>query len=280
MEIAMDVSLDPTLGCGQAHRWRKTADGWQGVLDNSVVTLTQTPRGFRCEGAVSKRKILEYFRHGDDLAAIYENISASDGYLASVAEACPGLRLLRQDPWECTATYILAVNANVKRIISMVESVCDEFGRDLGALRAFPTPGEILDGADRIAVCKLGYREKRFVDFAGAVEDGDVDLGAIGEMDYAGCREALKEIHGIGDKVADCISLFAFGHMESFPVDARIKAILRDVYGVEGTYAELADFGRRSFGDYPGYAQELLYHAKAVSLVQAQSGGSRPVSTL
>lgn len=280
MEFKMDVSLDPTLGCGQAHRWRKTSDGWKGVLDNSIVILTQTADGFRCEGNVSRSKVLEYFRHSDDLAAIYDDMSASDSYLASIAKACPGLRLLKQDPWECTATYILAVNANVKRISSMVESVCDEFGRDLGDFRTFPTPGEILDGADKITVCKLGYREKRFIDFARAVENGDIDLDAIGEMDYENCREALKKIHGIGDKVADCVSLFAFDHMESFPVDARIKAVLRDVYGIEGNYAELANFGRKNFGNYPGYAQELLYHARAISLEQAQFGGSRPVSTL
>ena len=46
MKIEMDVRLDPTLGCGQAHRWIKKGDSWEGVLGDDIVTLTQTDDGF------------------------------------------------------------------------------------------------------------------------------------------------------------------------------------------------------------------------------------------
>lgn len=280
MNIEMDVSLDPTLGCGQAHRWRKTGNAWEGVLGDSIVVLEKTQTGFSCTGDVSREALLEYFRHYDDLEEIYADMSASDPYLASLAKGCPGLRILKQDPWECTATYLLAVNANVQRIGKMVESVCDTFGKDLGGRSSFPTPSEVLDKAHLICECRLGYREQRFVALAGAVEEGKVDFKAMGEMDFEGCRNALMGIYGIGEKVADCISLFAFGHMDAFPIDARIKNVLRDVYGVEGSYAKLAEFGRKRFGKYPGYAQELLYHGKFISWANTQSGGSTPTSSL
>ena len=67
MHIELDVSLDPTLGCGQAHRWRKTANSWEGVLGNEVVTLTQTENGFDCSGSSDKNKLLKYFRNEDDI---------------------------------------------------------------------------------------------------------------------------------------------------------------------------------------------------------------------
>ena len=164
MRLKLDVSLDPTLGCGQAHRWRRRGDSWEGVLGRDVVTLTQTEDGFESEGCESRGRLLEYFRSEDDLDAIVAEISSRDAYVASLSSRCPGLRILRQDRWECLATYLLATNANVARIGKMVESVCTLFGDDLGGRHAFPTPSQILDRADRVCECRLGFREQRFVD--------------------------------------------------------------------------------------------------------------------
>lgn len=260
MEIEMDVSLDPTLGCGQAHRWKKADGAWKGVIGKDKVELVQTEDGFLFEGT-TKEVILDYFRHEDNLASIMDEISSKDRYVARLATACPGMRILRQEPWECTATYILATNANVKRISKMVESVCDRYGTDLGGIRTFPTPKQILDGCGTIGECRLGYRADRFVEFAQKVEDGEYDLGSLDELDYQDCISELKKVTGIGPKVADCVALFAYGHLESFPVDARISKVMKDIYGVDGNYRKIAEAGRSIFGRYAGYAQELLYHS-------------------
>jgi hypothetical protein len=56
----------------------------------------------------------------------------------------PGLRLIRQDPWECAASYVLATNANIPRIQKMIENVCRTFGDRLpGGGHAFPRPDQI-----------------------------------------------------------------------------------------------------------------------------------------
>ena len=261
MKIEMDVRLDPTLGCGQAHRWIRKGDSWEGVLGDEMVTLTQTDDGLECSGTSDKRRILDYFRAEDDLDLIYSEISKTDDYLAKLVKGCPGLRILRQDAWECIATYLLATNANVKRIGMMVESVCREFGRDLGGRSSFPTPEEIISKEECICNCRLGYRDARFVELAHRVHDGDIDPEGIKKMDYEECIETLLTINGVGPKVADCIALFAYGHMEAFPIDARIGKVLRNVYGQEGSYARLSAYSREKFGRYAGYAQEFLYHA-------------------
>ncbi len=265
MRIDLDVSLDPTLGCGQAHRWVKEGDSWVGVLGNEVVTLTQTDRGFEAEGCSSRQRLMEYFRSGDDLDEIVRYISERDPYVASLSAMCPGLRILKQDRWECLATYLLATNANVARISKMVRSVCDMFGDDLGSMHAFPSPKQVLDGCERIGECRLGFRESRFVELARRVEDGDIDPDAIAECDYEGCVRELMGINGVGPKVADCVALFAYGHLEAFPVDARISKVVESMYGVTGSYARVSSFGRGMFGEYAGYAQELLYHSKFIS---------------
>ena len=264
MRLELDVSLDPTLGCGQAHRWRKDGDVWTGVLGNDVVRMRQTDYGAEVEGCSVLGMLRSYFRSEDDLAGIVEDISSRDGYVASLSAHCPGLRILRQPRWECLATYLLATNANVARIGKMVESVCELFGDDLGPRHAFPTPAQILDGAERISECRLGFREQRFLELAQRVEDGDVDVDGIAELDYDGCVEALLDIKGVGPKVADCVALFAYGHLEAFPVDARIQKSMEDLYGVTGSYKVVSAYGRERFGRYAGYAQEFLYHRKFI----------------
>ena len=265
MLIELDVRLDPTLGCGQAHRWRKTGGSWNGVIGDRVVHLTQAPNGFEAEGCSDRKVLLDYFRAEDDLPEIIREISGADPYVSSLSSSCPGLRILKQEPWECLATYALATNVNVKRIAKMTESVCDTFGKDLGERRMFPSPKQILDKKEEITVCKLGFREDRFIRLAENAEKGIIDLEAIGEMSYEECTRRLMEIDGVGPKVADCVALFGFGHLNAFPVDARITKRLNEIYGITGNYKVMAEFGRKKFGRYAGYAQEFLYHSSAMA---------------
>lgn len=280
MRFELEVSLDPTLGCGQAHRWRRLEGGrWQGVLGSDVVTLTQTDDGFEAEGCTDRGRLLGYFRPQDDLDAIIAEISERDPYVASLSSHCPGLRILKQDEWECLATYLLATNANVKRIGQMVESVCTVFGRDLGARHAFPAPKEILDRQERIGECRLGFRDRRLIELADRVETGDIDPEGISELDYDGCVRTLMGINGVGPKVADCVAIFGYGHLEAFPVDVRIQKVMESRYGVSGSYKKVSAYGRELFGRYAGYAQEFLYHAGFIQSDEPPhtAGGKTPV---
>jgi N-glycosylase/DNA lyase len=276
MELDLKVSLDPTLGCGQAHRWIKKGDRWEGVLFNDIVTLEEKDGHLVCSGTDDRKMMLEYLRHRDDIETIYKEIS-SDPFVRRLADACPGMRILKQDPWECIATYVIATNANVKRIAAMVDSVCRTFGNDLGGRFSFPRPEEIAERPHLIGGCRLGYREKRFMRLAEDVASGVVRPDRLAELNYNDCRESLKGIGGIGDKVADCISLFSFGHLDAFPVDARIERVLKDTYGITGNYNKLTAFAKERFGRFAGYAQELLYHSAVILGSQAQAGGSQPI---
>lgn len=262
MRIRIDVSLDPTLGCGQAHRWKKIGDEWTGVLDGKVIRMTQCQGYIDVQGCGSESSILSYLRADDDLDEIIDYIASKDRYVADLSEHCPGLRILRQPKWECLATYLLATNANVKRIGAMVESVCRTFGKEIESERyAFPEPRDILDNAERIAECRLGFRASRFIELAENVESGKIDIEAISEMDYRDTVKALQEIKGVGPKVADCVALFAFDHLEAFPVDTRIAQVMEKIFGITGSYRTVSEYGMNLFGRYAGYAQEYLYHS-------------------
>ena len=268
------LDLDLTLGCGQAHRWRKDGDEWKGVLGDRVVTLRQGEGGVYFEDVPASR-LAAYLRIDDDVESIYAEISRADPLVKGLVGRYRGLRLLRQDPWECLATYLLATNANVSRIGTMVENVCREFGDAIDGGHAFPRPEQILDDEERLNACRLGYRCERLVRLARRVEDKEICIDAFRHLGYEECVTELKNIDGVGDKVADCVSLFAMDHLEAFPVDARIKRCLNENYGVDGNYRALSEFGRSLFGDGAGYAQEFLFQmvGDQRSLGQTQDGG-------
>jgi N-glycosylase/DNA lyase len=277
VKLDLKVSLDHTLGCGQAHRWTKKGNLWEGVLGNKIITLEERDGQILCEGTDDKNMMLDYLRHRDDLDLIYSEIS-EDPFVRRLASACPGMRILKQDPWECIATYVLATNANVKRIGAMVGSVCRTFGKDLGGRFSFPSAEDIAQRGHLIGGCKLGYREKRFIELAENVADNVIIPNDLAHMDYKECFDSLNTINGIGNKVADCVSLFAFGHLNAFPIDARIERVLKEVYGVTGSYKRLSSFASERFGRFAGYAQELLYHGDIIlGLSQAHAGGSQPI---
>ncbi|MDD3398677.1 MAG: DNA glycosylase [Candidatus Methanomethylophilaceae archaeon] len=274
MILDIDISLPLTLGCGQAHRWQRQGDVWEGVVDGKVLLLRPREGGVEAIGHLSRSRIMDYLRADDDLDAIYGSV-AVDALMRDLTARYRGLRLLRQDPWECLATYLLAVNANVKRIGSMVEGLCRTFGDDLGGRHAFPRAEQIWERHQELDACRLGYRCQRMRSLAASVANGELVPDELRGLSYDECVHRLKNIPGVGDKVADCVALFSMDHLQAFPVDARIGRSLRENYGVSGSYHRCSAFGRGRFGPYAGYAQELLYQSEGESswLGQTQAGG-------
>jgi N-glycosylase/DNA lyase len=255
------IDLDSTLGCGQVFRWRKDGDGWKGVLNGTEVRLCQKGASITVEGGVPEEALRRYFRSDDDLDRIRSEISKDEAIAAMVSNH-PGLRLIRQDPWECAASYVLATNANIPRIQKMIENVCRTFGDALpGGAHSFPRPDQIAGRKDAAGTCGLGFRCGRFVEFAGMVDRGEIDLGSLRNVAYEECVKELKTFPGIGDKVADCVAVFSLDHLEAFPVDVRIKKAMEEMYGVSGTYRHVNRYGRDYFGRYAGYAQEYIYYS-------------------
>lgn len=255
----MILDLDHTLGCGQVFRWRKEGDEWKGVVDGRLVTLRQDGRGIAVSG-MSEGRFERYFRQDDDLGSIYEELGW-DANLASYFRRFRGLRLIRQDPWECLASYVLATNANIPRIQGMIERVCRTFGTEMDGYFTFPEPGQLLDRCERAEGCGLGYRRGRFIELARLAYREEIDFPELMAMGYEECVRNLIELPGVGPKVADCVSVFSLEHLEAFPVDVRIRKAMADLYGIRGGYGTVNRLSRERFGRWAGYAQEYIYHA-------------------
>ncbi|MGO8837841.1 MAG: DNA-3-methyladenine glycosylase family protein [Limisphaerales bacterium] len=128
-----DYDLAATLDSGQAFRWQPDNGSWTGVIGWHRVCLTQTPDGIRAEtaGPVANWQWLRvYLQTGLDLDAVLKTFPDDAPMRAAVA-ACRGLRLLRQDPWECLASFILSSTKQIVQIRQIVSLLCERFGEPI-----------------------------------------------------------------------------------------------------------------------------------------------------
>jgi len=75
-------------------------------------------------------------------------------------------------------------------------------------------------------------------------------------------RLQLMSICGVGQKVADCILLFAFGRHEVFPIDVWINRVYSHAYcqGDKLSPKALQEGAAVRFGTYAGFAQQYLFY--------------------
>jgi N-glycosylase/DNA lyase len=123
-------SLDYTLGSGQVFRWEHRGEWWYGVLPGGVLKVRQEGESLRCKSSsdlVGSEFARNYFRLDEDLGEVLASITKDD-VITRAIQKFYGLRLLRQERWECLASFVLATNANIPRIQKMVASVCTTYG--------------------------------------------------------------------------------------------------------------------------------------------------------
>jgi N-glycosylase/DNA lyase len=275
-----DYDLAATLDSGQVFRWRQNGNAWDGVLGKHSIRLTQTDRGIQAVTAapVADWNFLREFLQTDtDLAAILKTFPDDEPMNTAVAR-CPGLRLLRQEPWECLASFILSSTKQIVQIRQIVALLCERFGepcegsaggaptrrrRDLAAPRSFPTPQRIAAATEaELRACKMGFRAPSLLKAARQVAGGKFDLEKIRALDYAAARAELMTLRGVGGKIADCVLLFACGFDAAFPVDVWIERALQELYFPRRRAGEkrLRQFAATHFGPHAGYAQQYLFH--------------------
>ena len=66
--------------------------------------------------------------------------------------------------------------------------------------------------------------------------------------------EELKLINGVGDKIANCVALFAYHRVNRAPVDVWIKRAIDEDFGGENIFD--------SFGKNAGILQQYIFYHK------------------
>ncbi|KAJ6262518.1 hypothetical protein Dda_3328 [Drechslerella dactyloides] len=152
------LCLATVLRCGQSFRWKASGpDEWyisipspidlarvpiriQDVLTivvcirscgfpDRIISLRQTDTHLHYRATYpaappakddTEEIIRDYFNLTVDLASLYEKWSAADPNFKKKAGEFRGVRMLRQDPWECLVSFICSSNNNISRISQMV----------------------------------------------------------------------------------------------------------------------------------------------------------------
>lgn len=277
-DAGQPLNLKISLTMGQAFRWQGSRDGWfSGVVQGQFIRVRQPSPGvleFRGQPGPESEiaHILKtYLRldEGDKIAAIYADLSNRDGKIAELIAKYPGLRILRQEPWECLISYILSAQSPIRRIEENVAALSDRFGdRIAPGIHAFPKPRQLAAASpEEISQKLVGF--KRYAisisKTAKEVDDGRLDLDGLARMDYAQARKRLKQCYGVGDKVADCVLLFSIDKPEAFPIDRHIGRALVKHYPTVRQDTPLRTLqvqGQKHFGSYAGYAGQFLFYAE------------------
>jgi N-glycosylase/DNA lyase len=258
--------LDQTLTSGQSFSWKKTADGhWRGWIDRKPCLVWSQGDALRAVGpGLTSETVSRYFGLEVSMPEIFSTFP-NDQWLDRARAFAPGLRILRQEPWETLCNFICSSLKQIVQIEQINHELRRAFGDPVGeGLYAFPEPVRMaLVTETQLRECRLGFRARHLYVAARQVASSEVSLERIESMPTPQAREALMRIQGIGEKVANCILLFAYGRLEAFPIDVWVERVLRQLYfkgNSRVSHKRLRDFAESHFGSCRGYAQQFLFH--------------------
>ena len=302
---ARPLDLAATLASGQAFRWRQDVSGiWWGSVGTTLLALWQragdalAPLFWQTFPQAGQRALVESYLGLDvPLEQLYSDWISAEPRITEAVRTFRGLRILRQPPVECFFAFQCATCNTVVKIERSVHRLAWRYGASIevrsagsgGAdidlrgeppllllpdghphpFHAFPDI-ETLAHANEVDLRSdlWGYRAPRVVALARyLLELGPDWLPDLRRLPYARAKEALLALHGVGEKIADCICLFCLDKHEAVPVDTHVRQIacrlflpeLQDKSLTPRVYAAIRDAYRERFGPFAGWAQQYLF---------------------
>jgi N-glycosylase/DNA lyase len=197
-----------------------------------------------------------------------------DKIIKEAAKKFSGLRLMRQDPFQCYVSFIISSNSSIQNIKRTLQNITKKFGTKVKfqnkEFYTFPKPKTLASATkSELLSCGLGYRAPFVKGASSLVEQGTIDFNHLKKARYHTAKESLLEVFGIGNKVADCILLFSLEKTEAFPLDRWIIRSLQEYYPDRFSFTgktitqkkyqllhqQITDY----FGQYSGYCQQFLF---------------------
>jgi N-glycosylase/DNA lyase len=268
---ARDYDLESTLNSGQSFRWNKHGCGWAGVTAGRWVHLEYCADGIIAKTAVPQNDwswLANYLQTQVNLHAIIATFP-DDQTLQDSIRDCRGMRLLKQDPWECLASFILSSTKQIVQIRQIVALLCSRYGEPVRTPHGesvafnFPTAERLAALTEtELRACKMGFRAPNLLGTAKAVASGECNLTQLAQLTVEDARGELIKLPGVGEKIANCVLLYAYGFPTAFPLDVWVIRALERFYfrGHKIRLERLRAFSADHFGPYSGYAQQYLFH--------------------
>ncbi|MFQ5832150.1 MAG: DNA-3-methyladenine glycosylase family protein [Candidatus Thorarchaeota archaeon] len=260
--------LVDTLECGQTFCWTREGQGYVNADIGQVVYVEQRGNTIYYETSDDDVNLEKMFRLRDPLPEIQKQIMR-DGIVRESIQFAPGLRVISDDFFPCLISFLCSIRNNIPNIRRLTQSIRRKFGpvytfRD-STYHGFPSPEELSRATeDQLQALGLDWRASFVLRSTESIVDGDLDPDNLVKLGYEDAHTELKSLHGVGDKVADCLCLFSLGFLEAFPIDVWIERVIQEHYGIltatGKSYSKKSEAARAYFGKYAGYAQEYLYY--------------------
>ena len=273
LPIAQPLDLEKSIESGQVFLWRRH-DGWFcGPLAGKIAHLRQVEGGLEFEMACDTQEdaifaIHAFLRLNDPIREILRQLQ-SDPHLEEPLQRNHGLRILRQDPWECLLSFACSIDANIPRIRGMINALAAHCGEELSLgdcrLPAIPNPETLAEvGEAKLRELGLGFRAKYVDPLATAIASGEIDLEALRSRPTDEARKILMLLKGVGEKVADCALVFSLDKLDAFPLDRWVRRAVQEWYfdGEAIPDKAIQTWARDHFGGYAGYAQQYLFYRR------------------
>jgi len=258
VEKSKTFDIEQTLECGQIFRFKKI-DSTYIVYSLNHIAKIKEDNGFyiiECDD-------ISYFKNFFDLSRDYKSIQDSfkdDEFIQDALKYSSGIHILNQDPVEMIISFIISQNNNIPRIKSIIEKICESLGEDMGDYYAFPTLNKLAKaGEEFYKGIGAGYRAAYIDRVSNYLLN--INIEEIKGLSTDDLRTFLLSLYGVGRKVCDCIILFGFSRMDSFPVDTWILKVFEDKFkGVQPD--KLASLLVNMYGKTSGLVQQWLFFAK------------------
>tara|TARA_B100000586_G_scaffold269394_1_gene248165 strand:+ start:11920 stop:12825 length:906 start_codon:yes stop_codon:yes gene_type:complete len=186
----------------------------------------------------------------------------NDEIISPVIKKYPGLRILKQDPWEATIGFITSSCSNLPRIKKHMTQLRKVSGG------IFPKPEDILYlGEDELRKLGFGFRSPYIINAADMILNEDLSFDYLKEVPYKIALNELLKIHGVGRKIADCILAYSLDKKDSFPVDRHVLSGLIKWYGLPKKTNPIfaSNFARKKFRNLSSYAQQYIFHRQRLA---------------
>jgi N-glycosylase/DNA lyase len=285
-------SLNPeiTVNSGQMFLWENYKNSWYGVYKSHILkfSLDHKNSGKGPHDHLYFDSLPELdnwqqlvFRLDDDINYISSCLT-NDNIISQLFKKYSGLRLMRQDPFQCMISFACSSNTNIPMIRRMLKNLCRKFGikREIDEKKffTFPTTKSLAKASiNELCSCGIGYRAKTIKSLTEKIIIGTLNIEELSRCKYDEAKEKLLDIYGIGNKLADCILLFSLEKTEAFPIDVWIARSIYSYYRTllnqesfkldfkstklsPNKYNLLSKIMRQHFGKYAGYAQQYLYY--------------------
>ncbi len=259
-------SIEKTLECGQAFNFEKLEENFYRLTAfRRVLFIKQDSEKivmYPTNEADFNNIWIEYFDLNTDYEAIY-NKFINDKTLRPLVEYGDGIRILKQEKWECLVSFIISQNNRIPQIKKCINYFAVNFGDKIENGYAFPTPEQLAKKTlEELQESKVGFRSKYIYDCTERVVSGKLNLENIKEKSRDEVAVELMKIKGVGVKVANCVLLFAYSKAEAFPVDVWIKRAMETLYfeGVEQKTEYIQSFAEENFGEFSGIVQQYIFY--------------------